>query len=362
MQATSILITGGAGFIGSRLAERLAADACVTVLDNFLPQVHADGGALVRERLLDAGVSIIEGDIADPAAVSRAMQVSSPDLVYHLAAETGTGQSHDEPTRYVTVNVTGTAHLLEAIRAEGNVARVVLAGTRAVYGEGAACDPEGRPAIAETRDPARLARGQFDLLDAAGRTLTPLATDAGTAPRPTSIYASSKLMQEYLLRQGLWGSQTEVSVLRLQNVYGAGQSLHNPYTGVLSIFCRLICDGRGLEIYEDGRITRDFVHVDDVVQAFIAAGRAETVPERPVDIGSGVGTTILDAARSLLGLWEAQGRPLRISGAYRPGDVRHAVADISAAQAALDWTPQITLEEGLARLVDWSRVTLAEVA
>ncbi len=352
----SILITGGAGFIGSRLAAELSGEARVTVFDNFHLQVH-DGNPDGRDLLAAHDVAVVEGDIRDAGAVSAAVAGAAPDIVYHLAAETGTGQSFDLLTRYTDVNVMGTAHLIAAIRAaERPVARVILAGSRSVYGEGACIDAEGRPAVAVERTEADLAAGDFAPKDAGGRALTPVPTRAATCPvAPASIYASTKLMQEYLLGQAFWGTGTAVGILRLQNVYGPGQSLNNPYTGVLSIFTRQIAEGKTLAIYEDGEITRDFVLVADVVEAFAAMGRAAEMPRVVLDIGSGEAATIHDVARRLLALMGDDADRTRVTGAFRPGDIRHAVADISEARAHLGWTPRHDLEAGLAQLVDWSR-------
>ncbi len=350
----SILITGGAGFIGSRLAAKLSADAEVTVFDNFHPQVH-DGNPENRERLNEYGIGVIEGDVRDAAALSAAVAQTKPDIIYHLAAETGTGQSFDLPVRYTDVNVMGTAYLIEAIREHvPNLPRVILAGSRSVYGEGACVDGEGRTSAAVERTEEDMAKGDFIPKNVKGEDLTPVATNADCIAAPASVYASTKLMQEYLLQQAFWGTPTKVGILRLQNVYGPGQSLNNPYTGVLSIFCRQIAEGKTLNIYEDGVITRDFVLVDDVAEAFKQMGMAETMPEDILDIGSGEAATIIDVARTLLGLLGAPTDRLTVTGAFRPGDIRYAVADISRARDQLGWAPACTLDEGLKALVEWS--------
>ncbi len=351
----AVFITGGAGFIGSRLAVALAGQGSrVTVFDNFHPQAHA-GNPENRTRLARPGIAVVEGDVRDRPALAAALAAARPGTVYHLAAETGTGQSFDEPARYTDVNVMGTAHLIEAVRSVQGVGRIVLAGSRSVYGEGACVDAEGRPAAAVERTAPDLARGDFAPKDRAGRRLTPVATGAACPVAPASVYASTKLMQEYLLTQAFWGSATQIGILRLQNVYGPGQSLNNPYTGVLSIFCRQIQEGRRLAIFEDGDITRDFVEVSDVVAAFAAMGQVAEMPAGIVDIGSGQGAAIVDVARRLLALFGAPEDKLDITGAFRPGDIRHAVADIGRARVALNWAPEVSLEAGLSRLAEWSR-------
>lgn len=350
-----ILITGGAGFIGSRLAAALAPQGPVTVFDSFHPQAHA-GNPGNRDRLAAHGVRIIEGDIRDAAAVRAAVAAAAPGIIYHLAAETGTGQSFEQPAHYTDVNVMGTAHLIEAVRATApGLGRIILAGSRSVYGEGACIDVTGRAVVAVERSEADLAAGDYAPKDAFGRPLFPVATDSSCPVAPASVYASTKLMQEHLLTQAFWGTGTRVGLLRLQNVYGPGQSLNNPYTGVLSIFCRQIQDGKTLEVYEDGEITRDFVLVDDVVDAFVRMGRADRMPGGVLDIGSGEGRTILEVARQLLALLDAPTDRLRVTGAFRPGDIRHAVADIARARAELGWAPAHGLGDGLAALVEWSR-------
>ncbi len=356
MDFSRILITGGAGFIGSRLALRLRSmGSHVTVYDNFHPQAHA-GNDDTRSVLRAAGVQIVTGDLRDATDLRAAVATCDPQVVYHLAAETGTGQSFDLPVRYMDVNVTGTAHLIEAIRACGpSVARVVLAGSRSVYGEGACVTTAGQPTPAVARLPADMARGDFAPKDRQGQGLIPVKTNADCVVAPASIYASSKLMQEYLLQQGFWGTGVEVGILRLQNVYGPGQSMNNPYTGVLSIFCRQILEGKRLNIFEDGDIIRDFVLVDDVVAAFVAIGRVARMPGEILDIGQGKATSILQVAQQLLTILGHDPARITVTGAFRPGDIRHAVADISRAKALLGWSPQVEVEDGLRRLADWSR-------
>ncbi|HVE52831.1 MAG TPA: NAD-dependent epimerase/dehydratase family protein [Ramlibacter sp.] len=352
-----ILITGGAGFIGSRLARALLeADAScrIWILDNLHPQVHGPEAAAPD---LGPRVSFLRGDVGEAKDVQAAVSASTPELVYHLAAETGTGQSYDEPARYCRVNVMGTTHLVEALRAQGSARRVVLAASRAVYGEGAYRDRDGRECVGQPRDAASLAAGRFDAPLPAGHAGpgTPAPSHAGLRPAPASIYASTKLMQEYVLAQAGEGAPWNAVMLRFQNVYGPGQSLLNPYTGVLSIFARQLLEGKSLAIYEDGDIARDFVFVDDVVDALVRAGDAAVPHGTIVDIGLGQAATILAVAKSLMRALDRPEDAFRITGAFRVGDIRHACADIEAAGRLLGWRPRIGINEGLGRLAQWAR-------
>lgn len=354
-----ILITGGAGFIGSRLAKSFCGDHDVMVFDNFHPQVH--GVNSVEEATgLVGKCRIVRGDVAEAAELKSAIRSFNPELIYHMAAETGTGQSYDEPTRYNLVNVVGTTNLIEAVRAHGSaVKRIVLSSSRALYGEGAARDAEGRVRNALPRRVDDMKRGEFGLKDERGAPLTPVPTAETLPAAPASIYASTKLMQEYICTQCAAGTDVEVVNLRLQNVYGPGQSLRNPYTGVISIFCQKIERGETLDVFEDGEIIRDFVYVDDVVEAFRSCATAVVPPTSPVNIGTGVPVSILSMASSLLELYGRGSDQYRISGNFRAGDVRHAVAEIGLARELLGWQPRTTFAAGLTRFVDWAKANQA---
>ncbi|WP_428852404.1 NAD-dependent epimerase/dehydratase family protein [Imbroritus primus] len=354
----SILITGGAGFIGSRLVKALHAAVPgdrIWVFDNLHPQVH---GAGAQPPVLPEGTTFRLGDVKNAQAVRQVVAEAQPDLVYHLAAETGTGQSYDEVSRYCEVNVSGTAHLIEALRATQHPARrVVLAASRAVYGEGGYRDADGREHVGLPRDAAAMSAGDFSVPMPASARLPaqPMPSHAGLPPAPASIYASTKLMQEYLLKQAGEGAPWKATMLRFQNVYGPGQSLRNPYTGVLSIFAQQLLSGQGLNIYEDGEIARDFVYVDDVVSALVAAGQADLPHGTTVDIGLGQPTTILRTAKLLMQFLGCSDRELKVTGQFRVGDIRYAAADISAARELLAWAPAVAVEEGLSRLAQWAR-------
>lgn len=352
-----VLITGGAGFIGSRLVRALLQKnpaLRIWVLDNLHPQVH---GADAAPPDFPEGVTFIRGDVANAKTVFEAVEQARPELVYHLAAETGTGQSYDEPTRYCSVNVIGTTNLVEALRKTGTAHRVVLAASRAIYGEGAYRDAEGRECLGLPRSAEAMNKGDFSVPLPPGYKSpgVPSASHAGLSVAPASIYASTKLMQEYILTQTGEGADWDVAILRFQNVYGPGQSLRNPYTGVLSIFSKQLLSGADLSIYEDGEIARDFIFVDDVVNALVCAGERPIRHGTVLDIGSGRAETILNVAQTLMRELGRGEKAYRISGAFRIGDIRHACADIRAAQSLLGWAPQVTLEHGLAQLAVWAR-------
>jgi dTDP-L-rhamnose 4-epimerase len=357
MAERSILITGGAGFIGSRLvAALLRADprSRIYVLDILHPQVHGPNSA---DPDFPAQVEFIRGDVVDAALMREVVARARPELVYHLAAETGTGQSYDEPTRYCQVNILGTTNLVEALRGVDSARRVVLAASRAVYGEGGYRDAAGREFVGLPRQPQLMGAGDFSvpLPAAACSPGTPVPSHAGLPPAPASIYASSKLMQEYVLSQAGEGAPWQATMLRFQNFYGPGQSLRNPYTGVLSIFARQWLGGGRLAIFEDGQIARDFVFVDDVVSALVLAGERDVAHGSVIDIGSGEAVTILDAARTLMRALGCRDDAFEITGQFRIGDIRHACADIRAARDLLGWLPSVSVETGLQQLAHWAR-------
>ena len=343
------MITGAAGFIGLRLANALIAlNHDVIGVDNFQPQVHGEK----PQKNFD--FPIHKCDIRDLDTLKKVFQQNKFDIVYHLAAETGTGQSFDEPSRYVDVNVRGTTNLIEALRASGNTfGKIILSGSRAIYGEGLYVNSLGEPKKAKSRSSECMKRGDFKVYGECGTLLQAKATPENFFPKPDSVYASTKLMQELLLKNLC--PDMDWNILRFQNVYGPGQSLNNPYTGVLSIFCSQIKAGKTLEIYEDGEIFRDFVYIDDVVRSLVAAISASS--GEIINIGSGSSTSIIDIVNILCRLAEEKGfQPeYKITGKFRDGDIRFAQADITKAfQSLSNWEPKIPLEVGLRSLVDWS--------
>ncbi len=343
-----VLVTGGAGFIGTTLARALADSAeRWVVLDNLHPQVHP-GSQPPKD--LPPSVDLHVGDVTSAEDVDAVVADLRPDTVVHLAAETGTAQSLSESTRHGMVNVVGTTQLLDACTRAGHVpAHVVLTSSRAVYGEGLWRNADGTTFQPGLRTHAQLEAGRWD--HGTGAEHVPNSV-AGTHPNPINVYGATKLAQEQILSAWTGSHDTKLSVLRLQNVYGPRQSLSNPYTGIVSLFSRLARAGGSIPLYEDGDITRDFIHIDDVVSALVAA--IAVPPDdhlRTADIGSGVRTTIGDLAREVARYHSAP-EP-HVTGQFRDGDVRHASCTVEDTVRVLDWEPRVTLRAGVAGLQEW---------
>lgn len=345
----SVLITGGAGFIGSALARRLVeAGYDVAVMDILHPQVHGEHARLN----LPASVRLFTGDVTHAPDCDAVLRIWRPSQIVHLAAETGTAQSLSDATRHGSCNVVGTTQLLDALSRVAHIPQqFVLASSRAVYGEGA-WRSGSTVFYPKPRSHAQLVAGMWDPIAPTGEGAVPVASCAGrTEPRPVNIYAATKLAQEHLI--GAWATahDTTLSVLRLQNVYGPGQSLTNSYTGIVALFARLAMAMQSLEIYEDGMIIRDFVYIDDVVDALFAAIDRPTSDTRCVDVGSGVATSVLELGERIAAICDAPAPA--IVGKFRDGDVRAASCDIGPASVGLGWLPKWPLEDGLRTLLDW---------
>jgi dTDP-L-rhamnose 4-epimerase len=347
-----MLLVGGAGFIGTHLAARLAREGHeITVVDRLLPQVHGPRARFSSS--LRAVATCTKGDVRRPATLRPLLR--NHDVVYWLAAETGTGQSMYRVRRYTDTNIGALSTLFDLLVQErGAIERVVLASSRAIYGEGAyLCSSDG-PVVPRARTGRDPVLGWNPACPLCGGPVSPLATPEDSPPAPGSVYGWTKLGQEQLL--GLLSSATDVDgrVLRLQNVYGPGQSLRNPYTGVLMTFCNRALAGDPLVLYEDGDIVRDFVHVEDVVAAMVAAGTRGALPEGALNIGSGAATTIRVAAETIRHA-AGSSSSVTVGGQFRLGDVRHAVADIRSANASLGFRPSVDFADGIRGLLDWVR-------
>lgn len=344
----TVLITGGAGFIGRVLAGQLQARGDrVRVLDSLIPQVHGSGG---RPAGLGADVDFMAGDICDPDAVARA--VAGVDKVVHLAAEVGVGQSMYAIDRYVSVNDRGTAVLFQAL-IEQPVRRVVVASSMSIYGEGLYRDLDGDLHEEVIRKPRRPDDVSWDPLDAGGRPMEPVPTPESKRPALASVYAITKFVQERLTLTLAPAYGMEGVALRLWNAYGPGQALSNPYTGVLAIFASRLHNGKPPVIFEDGQQRRDFVHVRDVARAFLLALDHPKAAGGVFNIGSGEDRSVSEVA-SLLA--EAMGRPdlpPEIAGKARAGDIRHCIPDIDRAVEMLGFEPQEDFRDGLAELAAW---------
>jgi dTDP-L-rhamnose 4-epimerase len=350
-----VLITGGAGFIGSHLARHLLGQGHeVRALDRLDPQVHPE-----RERpdYLDSEVELIQGDVRDPAAVAEALD--GVDAVVHLAARVGVGQSMYEIADYCSVNTVGTGVLLEALL-EHPVRRLVVASSMSIYGEGLYRDAAGAVAEAVERDRGALERGEWEPVSPDGASLTPGPTPEGKTPCLSSIYALNKYDQERMCL--LFGSSYDVptTALRFFNVYGPDQALSNPYTGVLAIFGGRLLNGKPPLIFEDGRQRRDFVSVHDVARACALALERDSAAGRAVNVGSGESSTVMEIAQRLARVTGRENIRARVTGKYRVGDIRHCFADIARAREVLGYEPQIALDDGMAELAAWLEGQTAE--
>jgi dTDP-L-rhamnose 4-epimerase len=340
--AETILITGGAGFIGSHLADELLQNGHrVRVLDSLVEQVHGDAA---RPDYLDEQVELIAGDIRNAEVVRGALE--GVDSVVHLAARVGVGQSMYEPAGYAAVNTLGTGILLEAL-IEHPVRKLVSASSMSVYGEGAY---EPVPAADRTRE--QLERREWEPRGANGEELQAIPTPESKTPSLASVYALTKFDQERMTL--LFGSAYSVPAMALRffNAYGPRQSLSNPYTGVLAIFASRLLNDRPPLVYEDGRQLRDFVHVTDIARACRLALEGDNAAGMVVNVGSGHSATVLEIASEL---GRALGKEIEpeVPGTFRAGDVRHCFADVTLGRELLGFEAEVTLEEGLAELGSW---------
>lgn len=350
-----VLITGGAGFIGSHIALNLIRKGYdVTVLDNLLEQIHGTDPDLTSPLYcsIKDKVRFIIGDVCDKSLLMQALE--DVDYVIHLAAETGTGQSMYEIKRYIDVNIGGTALLLDILtNTKHHVKRVVVAESRAIYGEGKYhCEKCGDVYPAERKD-EDMSKGDFEChCPKCGGKVTLVATTEDSVIHPSSVYGVGKQVQGQLVHMVCKSIGIESVSFRYQNVYGPGQSLTNPYTGILSIFSTRIKNHKEINIFEDGLESRDFVYIDDVVNATIAGMEVPEANGHVFNIGTGIATDVLTVARILCKHYGIE-VPLNVSGNYRLGDIRHNYADISLAKKILGFEPQWSFDSGIKQFTEW---------
>lgn len=349
-----ILITGGLGFIGLKTTEQLIARGHkVVLLDNLSPQIHGAIPQIESSALNSPKVQIIRGDAGDATLLESVFEQVS--AVIHLAAETGTGQSMYQIARYNQVNTQGTAVLLDVLaNKKHSVTKIILASSRSIYGEGAyfctSCEQIKYP---KPRTAQALSKLQWEMnCPNCSQEMKPVPTLENAPPQPASIYAATKYAQEDLVRIACGALGIGYTILRFQNVYGAGQSLNNPYTGILSIFSTRIRKGLNLPIFEDGLESRDFVHVFDIARAILMSLESDRANGQTFNVGSGIQSSILEVAQKLVSAFK-QNSEIIVTGQYRLGDIRHCYADLKRIKDALGFTPQILLDEGLNQFATW---------
>lgn len=344
-----VLITGGAGFIGSHLADELIANGYhVRILDNLSTQVHGPDDR--RPAYLNAEAEFFRGDIRDRSSVNKAMR--GVDAVYHLAARVGVGQSMYELKQYTDTNTTGTAVILEEVL-KGSVEKFIVASSMSIYGEGLYRAPDGRVVQATERTLDQLKMSDWEIRNAEGEVLTPIPTPETKSPSLASVYALSKYYQERLCLLTGAAYKIPTVALRFFNVFGSRQALSNPYTGVLAIFASRLLNGNAPLIYEDGLQRRDFVSVHDVATACRLALETPAAAGRVFNIGSGKYYSVKEIAERFAGVLGKTGIEPQIMYKYRVGDIRHCIADISLAREILGYRPSVSLEEGLTELALW---------
>jgi dTDP-L-rhamnose 4-epimerase len=353
--AERVLITGGAGFIGSRLANHLASQGhSVVVVDNLSSQVHSiDRKFAIDNLALKPEVEFVLGDIMDSDLMHRT--ISGVDSIYHLAAETGTGQSMYEIGKYTKVNVTGTGMLLDVISSSKvDVKRIILTSSRAVYGEGKYfCQNHGNK-FPKSRNIEDVSAGIFEpKCDECSGALIPRPTDEDANLNPNSVYGITKLSQEQLVINYGHSRDIPTFAFRLQNVYGPGQSLINPYTGIISIFSTRIMNGGRIQLFEDGSMTRDFAYIDDVVKMISKPIEMEIKESGSINIGSSTSTSVaslLDALQDKIG----KRVEVTTTGSFRIGDIRHNTADMSKFNRIFGEYRPTPLEIGLDQFINWA--------
>lgn len=354
MLIKNVLITGGAGFIGSNLALKLISKGYnVTVLDNLSPQIHGDNPTETSPLYLSIKdkVKFIHGTVTSKSDWEEALK--DQDAIVHYAAETGTGQSMYEVEKYVDVNINGTALMLNLlVNGSYNVKKVIVASSRSIYGEGKYISKELGAVYPTQRESIHMDQGDFEVKYPNSSALTLVGTDEESKIHPSSVYGITKQNQEQMVLTVCPTVGIAGVAFRYQNVYGPGQSLKNPYTGILSIFSTQIKNGNNINIFEDGLESRDFVYIDDVVDATILGLEKEEANNQVFNVGTGVAKNVLTVANELVknyGLDVA----INVSGNYRLGDIRHNYADLTKINKLLGFCPKVSFEAGLKSFAEW---------
>ena len=354
MLIKNVLITGGAGFIGSNLALKLIEKGYqVTVLDNLSPQIHGDNPTETSPLYLSIKdkVKFIHGTVTSKSDWEEALK--GQDAIVHYAAETGTGQSMYEVEKYVDVNINGTALMLNLlVNGSYNVKKVVVASSRSIYGEGKYISKELGAVYPMQRESIHMDQGDFEVKYPNSSALTLVSTDEESKIHPSSVYGITKQNQEQMVLTVCPTVGIAGVAFRYQNVYGPGQSLKNPYTGILSIFSTQIKNGNNINIFEDGLESRDFVYIDDVVDATILGLEKEEANNQVFNVGTGVATNVLTVANELVKYYGVD-IPIKISGNYRLGDIRHNYADLTKINRLLGFNPKVSFEAGLKKFAEW---------
>lgn len=351
----NILITGGAGFIGSHLALKLKEEGYTVIcFDNLSKQIHGDNPAASSAtfKKIDTKVQFIKGDVRKRDDVQRALE--GVDCVIHLAAETGTGQSMYHISEYCDVNVQGTAMLLEEIvKRKDVIQKIIVASSRAVYGEGQYFCKEHGVQFPDSRSDIQMSQKKFEHICAFCKNSLELQPTEETAPvKPQSIYGVTKLTQEQLVLTTAKALGMPAVALRFQNVYGPGQALSNPYTGILSIFSTRSRENKPIAIFEDGLESRDFVYIDDVVQSILLAVRYSKKNQNIFNVGSGVKTSVNQVVKEIVSFFKSSSE-VAVTGEYRVGDIRHNIANLCQIKQELGFQPTIYFETGIRLFLDW---------
>lgn len=353
MVMKKVLVTGGSGFIGNAVVEILRKRYEVVVLDNFSPQIHGEN---YKESYLYQNIKdkckIIKGDVRNYDDLKVALE--GVDYIIHLAAETGTGQSMYEINRYTDVNIKGTSNLLEVIlKNKLPIKKIILSSSRSVYGEGMYFCKEHGMVVPKSREINDMKNGDFEpKCPICGGKVEISQTTEECLLTPSSYYAYTKIAQEKMLELMCPTMNIPYTIFRYQNVYGAGQSLNNPYTGILSIFSKLLLKNQNLNIFEDGKESRDFVHVSDVAAATCSALENYATDYQHINVGSGENISVIQVAETLKRLYSSHSE-INISGDFRKGDIRHNIADINRAKTLCGFKPVYTFEKGMGEFTAW---------